>query len=384
VRIKSVDVFHVDAGWRVWSFVKIGTTSGITGWSEVTDSHGSRLGIQGVITELTPLILQRRATRSEEIYHLLISRTRQSQGSIITKAISGIMNALLDIRAKHLGVPVYELFGGPLRQGIELYWSHCGTTRVRAWDKVGKPQIKNAAGVADLTREIEDSGYQTIKTNILVEDALGMYVYMPGFAKGGGGYERNPLSDKRVHIPCSDRFDTIIDLNYNFKTEGYVDFIDNLPADVSPLWIELDTPDAKACRYIRDRSPYPICSGENLYGLAGYKPFFDNYSMDICSIDILWNGFERSLDIAKLADLYEMSVTPHNYYSHLATFMAAQFCACVPNLRMMEYDVDDVPWREDLVSHTPQIHAGRMTMPTGVGWGTDINEDALHTRLLMQ
>jgi L-alanine-DL-glutamate epimerase-like enolase superfamily enzyme len=68
-------------------------------------------------------------------------------------------------------------------------------------------------------------------------------------------------------------------------------------------------------------------------------------------------------------------VAPHNYYSHLATFIGASLCAVVPNVRIMEIDVDDVPWREELVTNLPVINKGYMQIPTGPGWGTELNEE---------
>ncbi|GAF93264.1 unnamed protein product, partial [marine sediment metagenome] len=115
MEITDVKVLHCDAGWRTWSFVKIETAtigiSDVSGWSEVTDSHGSPSGIEGVVKDLAPLLIGEDPRDVERLYWKLYSRTRQSVGSIITKAIGGIENALLDIKGKYYQVPVYEFFG---------------------------------------------------------------------------------------------------------------------------------------------------------------------------------------------------------------------------------------------------------------------------------
>ena len=108
-----------------------------------------------------------------------------------------------------------------------------------------------------------------------------------------------------------------------------------------------------------------------------FRPYFENHAMDIASIDIIWNGFMQSKKIADMALTYEMNIAPHNYYSHLATFISAQFCAAVPNVRIMEVDIDDVPWKDELVTALPEIKSGRMTMPKRPGWGADLNEEVL-------
>jgi L-alanine-DL-glutamate epimerase-like enolase superfamily enzyme len=99
--------------------------------------------------------------------------------------------------------------------------------------------------------------------------------------------------------------------------------------------------------------------------------------MDVASVDVIWNGFHQAKKIADLAETFEVNCAPHNYYSHLATFISAQWCAAIPNVRILEVDVDDVPWREELTTAVPQIEAGKLTIPAGPGWGADVNEDVL-------
>ena len=91
--------------------------------------------------------------------------------------------------------------------------------------------------------------------------------------------------------------------------------------------------------------------------------------MDVASVDVIWNGFAQSLKIAALAETHEVACAPHNYYSHLATFIAAQWCAAIPNVRLLEIDVDDVPWREELTTAVPEIRDGELVVPVGPGLG---------------
>jgi L-alanine-DL-glutamate epimerase-like enolase superfamily enzyme len=99
--------------------------------------------------------------------------------------------------------------------------------------------------------------------------------------------------------------------------------------------------------------------------------------MDVASVDVIWNGFHQAKKIADLAETFEVNCAPHNYYSHLATFIAAQWCAAIPNARILEFDVDDVPWRDGLVSAVPEISAGELRIPGGPGWGVEVQEDVL-------
>ena len=97
--------------------------------------------------------------------------------------------------------------------------------------------------------------------------------------------------------------------------------------------------------------------------------------MDVVMIDVPWNGFAASKRVADLAESYELNVAPHNYYSHLSTMHSAHLCACVPNVRIMEIDIEDVPWKDELVDHPPVIEKGELVIPTRPGWGLNLNED---------
>ena len=86
-------------------------------------------------------------------------------------------------------------------------------------------------------------------------------------------------------------------------------------------------------------------------------------------VDVPWNGLWESLRIAALADAFEVNVAPHNFYGHLATHTSLHFAAAAPNVRILELEVDDVPWHDDLVDHA----AGRARRlrgdPRRPGWG---------------
>ena len=78
-----------------------------------------------------------------------------------------------------------------------------------------------------------------------------------------------------------------------------------------------------------------------------------------------------------MAEVYEINVAPHNHYSHLATFISAHFCATIPNVRIFEADIDDVPWKDELVTKPPVIKNGYLDIPDGPGWGVELNEDVI-------
>ena len=143
----------------------------------------------------------------------------------------------------------------------------------------------------------------------------------------------------------------IVDLNFNLEPEGILGVARALEP-FGLLWLEVDLFDPAALALVRQRAPMPVCSGENLYGVRGFRPFLEAAALDVASVDVIWNGFHQAKKIADLAETFEVNCAPHNYYSHLATLIAAQWCAAIPNARILEIDVDDVPWREELVTVT--------------------------------
>ena len=170
--------------------------------------------------------------------------------------------------------------------------------------------------------------------------------------------------------------DILLDLNFNFKTEGYLQLVQAL-APLGLFWIEIDSYDPKALALVRRRSTTPISSCETLIGLREFKPYFENQSMDVAIIDAVWNGVWQSMKIASAAEAYEVNIAPHNFYGHLSSMMNAHFVAAVPNFRIMEIDVDQVPWRDELFTAAPEIEDGYLTVPTTPGWGTEPIEQAL-------
>ena len=106
MKVASLETLFCDAGWRPWIFLKATTDDGLAGWAEITDSHGSPRGLAGIVEDLSPLVVGRDPRPVEAIYWDLYRATRQSPGSVIAKALAGIENALLDLKARALGVPV--------------------------------------------------------------------------------------------------------------------------------------------------------------------------------------------------------------------------------------------------------------------------------------
>ena len=325
-----------------------------------------------------------RASSSEgtpALYWDMYRKTRQSPGGIAAKAIAGIDCALWDIKAKAFGVPVYELFGGPMRERQRLYWSHCGTFRAGHHELLGVPPLRTMDDIARLGEEVVTRGFTALKTNILFPGDPAR-VYFAGFGGGPGTTDQNISSALIRHIreligafrsAVGDDVDIALDLNFNFKPEGAA-LICQALEEFNMMWVEVDIYDPEALRRVKDATRTPICSGENLIGLREYRRYLDARAQDVLMVDVPWNGFTLSKKIADLAESYEINIAPHNYYSHLSTLMSAHLCACAPNVRIQEIDIDDVPWKDDLIDQTLVIENGDLYILGRPGWGANLNE----------
>ena len=126
MKIASVETLSCSAGWRNYHFVKLTTEEGIVGWSEFDEGFGSP-GVGTVITSLNGRLVGKTVDNHERIYADLYSCTRPAVSGVVAQGLGAIENALLDAKAKELGVPCYILLGGRVRESIRVYWSHCAT-----------------------------------------------------------------------------------------------------------------------------------------------------------------------------------------------------------------------------------------------------------------
>jgi len=193
--------------------------------------------------------------------------------------------------------------------------------------------------------------------------------------------DRHVLRALRAHLEAfrdgaGPDIDILLDLNFNAKTEGYIEILRET-ADLDLFWVEIDSFNPDALALVRSRSPHPISSCETLLGLREFLPYFRAQAMDVAIIDVVWNGAWQSMKIAAAAEAHEVNVAPHNFYGHLCTMMNAHFAAAVPNLRIMETDIDRVPWDHELFTHVPQIENGELVLPDRPGWGTEPDESGI-------
>lgn len=382
MKIKRVETIACDAGWRNYNFLKVTTDTGIVGWSEFDEAFGPP-GLSAVIQQYVPQMIGQSVFDHEALYRKIASMMSPAPYGMTAEVIGAVENALLDAKGKALGVPCYQLLGGKHRDAVPIYWSHCATWRINHPD-LYKPAIIDLDGVKKAGEDARNQGHTAVKTNLFVHGDGPVRQWMSGF---GVPYEPSLNIDPKLIRSVRSHLDALrdgigpdiqlmVDLNFNARTEGYIKLVREL-ADYNFLWIELDlyNPEALAC--VRRESRCPIASLETLFGVRQFLPYFQQQSVDVAIVDIVWNGAWQSMKVANTADAYDINIAPHNFYSHLATMMNVHFAAAVPNLRIMETDIDRLQWDDEIFNYSPEIKNGSIVVPDAPGWGIEPNEEAM-------
>lgn len=381
MKIDRFDIVSVPAGWRSWLFLRLYFSDGLIGESEFTESNGLPISLASAVEELASKLIGVSIVDVPKAKESLQRVTRQSSGGITKKAISAIENALWDAYSKMHGKTLFELFGGTASNDLMLsnsiYWSHFPTTRVRASEAVGLQQPKSRDDLRRLGELLAENAVSVFKTNFI--DLETGTARMPGFSYqvepflSAADIERLALYIAEINKGANGTTSAALDANYNFALDDRGQVPLNALERLELAWLEVDADDFHNLETLRGL-PYPICSGENILEVAKYEALICSGLVDMVSIDLLWLGLSDAWQVATLAQSRGLSLALHNYYSDFASSMALTF-SNLPgiDIRLLEYDPDDVPQRQDLVGTRLTHENAKLILPLGLGWSNDLD-----------
>ena len=344
MRITEVNVFHCDAGWRPWTFVKVHTDEGLVGWGECSDSRNP-LGIAGCVRDFEHLLIGEDPRAVERLYWDMLRAARQNLGGISHKAIAGIELALWDIKGKALGLPLWKLLGGgrdhiatyasgALRRGLKLEEAIIAAGRLR---EKGHRQTKMQLGLPGITspaREVEQAR--------LIREAVGPDM------------------------------DLMCDINQRWRVEQAIDIGRRVEdAGVGLYWLEDVTAhdDYAGLARVAAALATPVAGGEYLYGIVPFRHMLEARSVDIVMIDqVRSGGVTPWLKIAGMAEAFNLPVV-----SHGVPEIHVHLVGAVPNGLTVEY----MPRLFRLWEEVPAPVNGELAMPTAPGLGLRFDEDAI-------
>jgi galactonate dehydratase len=378
IRITGVRTIVVNAEMRNWIFVKVLTNQdGLYGWGEASLNWKTR-AVTGAVEDLEPLLI---GLDPRDIEHCVRTMNKHSYyrlGIIGATAISGIEHALWDVFAKSLGVPVWRLLGGKVRDKVRLY-THLGLGDMKAvYETFDHGKLRDSA------LQVVEKGYDALKVVFI---PYGNHIASIPAQKHVGRLM------KTVREAVGESVDIMIDFHGRpASIAAAMSFINEL-APYRPMFCEEPVlpGDTEALRQIAARAPCPIASGERLVGLTEFMPVLTSKALHIAQPDLNHTGgLLEGKRIAAVAEAELIGIAPHNPNGPIAGVAALHFDVSTPNFLIQEEMSGAVPWYDDVVQGPLRRVGSYWQVPEGPGLGVEIDEkeaakhpfkpEVMHTR----
>jgi len=354
MKIRSLELFTVPPRWL---FLKITTESGVVGWGEPV-VEGKADTVRAAVEEMADFVVGQDARRIEDIWQVLYRGGFYRGGPVLMSAISGIDQALWDIKGKALGVPVYELLGGAVREKIRVY----------SWIGGDRP-----GDVAQEALAKKEAGYTAIKMNGTEE-----VEWIGSPQKIREAVERAVA----IREACGPDFGIAIDFHGRVH-KGMAKVLMKELEPVRPLFIEepVLAENNEALLDLRSVSSIPIATGERQFTRWGFKQLLQTGGADIIQPDCSHaGGISELRKIAAMAEAYDVAVAPHCPLGPICLAASLQVDFCTPNAFIQEQSLGiHYNAGTDLLDYlvdTTVFHYrdGFVERLTGPGLGIEIDE----------
>jgi galactonate dehydratase len=285
LRIEKIELFKVPPRWL---FLKMTVKNGIIGWGEPV-VEGKAATVEACVNEVSQYVIGRSANDIEDIWQTLYRGGFYRGGPILMSAISGIDQALWDIKGKHLGVPVYQLLGGAVRQKMKMY----------CWIGGDNPEV-----VLEQAREKVQQGYKAVKMN-----ATGPFEWIDSVKKIkaiAGNIEM-----------LREEFGDSLDIGLDFHGRVHKGMVKRLIDELSPynpMFFEepVLSENNEALDHIYPYTGIPIATGERLFSRWDFKELLHRGTVDIIQPDLSHaGGISEVRRIASMAEAYDVALAPH-------------------------------------------------------------------------
>lgn len=356
MKIIAIKTFMQRDANRPRLLVRVDTDDGISGWGEAYN-HGPDRALVPVLEYLALQIAGHDPRRVEYLYQMLLQSSRFPPGAIGLAAIAAIEQALWDISAKALGVPVYMLLGGAMRDRVRVY---CGLYTA--------PDPRD--GIARMLALNERYGFTAFKLSPYRRD---LHAGRWGQLCEEAGTYFGML--RRLGPP---EFEFAFDAHAKIFEPYQAIQLGNALAPHDPLFFEepIRPEHIPAWARLRSQLLVPLATGECLYNRFEFLSLLAAGGADIVQPDVcVVGGLIEMRRIAALAEAHFVSIAPHNPMGPLATAVNLHLAAAMPNFKILEYRLpEDVPWAID--PYLPRN--GHLELrPDRPGWGLEIDMKAL-------
>jgi galactonate dehydratase len=349
VKITRLETFLVKPRWL---FLKVHTDAGVVGLGEPV-TEGRALTCATAIKEIEPYLVGKDPRAVVHHWQAIYRHAFYRGGPILTSALSGIDQALWDIKGKLLGVPVYELLGGPTRQRIRVY-AHAGTP--------------------ELVRERKAQGFTAFKT---------------GPARLNGRYAR-PIENKAWIDNAVAQFARLREIVGNDGDIG-IDFHGAVPPATAkilmneleqfqPFFYEeiVNCQEVDLMAELAKTTHIPIATGERIFTKWGFREILEKGAATILQPDLCHaGGITEVRLIAGMAEAYYANVAPHNPLGPISLAAGLQMAASIPNFLCQE----QVSLGEGYIKNPFKVRDGYVDLPTGPGLGIELDEAAMKDKI---
>ncbi|HYM13468.1 MAG TPA: mandelate racemase/muconate lactonizing enzyme family protein [Bryobacterales bacterium] len=375
-KLKMVEarVYLVSVGGRNPVLVQILTDQGIHGVGEAAVAYGTgATAAAGMIKDLAEQFLPGKDPfRIEAIWSEMYDHSfwAKGGGSILFAGISAIEQALWDIKGKALGLPIYEMLGGKIRDKARVYangWSfRC---------------IKPADFAREAERVVKD-GYTAIKFYPLASAEMDPEGHIRHVSHRSVDREAESAAIARVKAvrdAVGPKIDLMLDMSAELTTDAVIRIGRRLEGeDILFLEEPVDPFDVEALKKFSEQVHIPVAVGERLYTRYGFRRVLELHAADIVQPDVgNTGGIMETKKIAAMAETYNMRVQPHNCASPVSTAAALQVDACIPNFMIQETYPYRVPEHFQLVDRAPELEIRNSFVPISdrPGLGLELVEE---------
>ena len=356
MKITGFKTFLVDAHRANYIFVKLQTDAGIEGLGESTVEWNEK-AVVAALEELGEFLIGRDPFATDHLVSLMHRNSYWRTGVVLRSALSGMEAALLDIKGKALGVPVYELLGGKHRDTVPCYGN--------GWFAGASTPQDFAAKAAEAVK----MGFKGLKW-----DPFGAaYLEMD-----------KPARNRTIEIVEAVRAAVGPDIDLMIEVHGRL----NVPTAIAmaralakfePRWFEEPVPPESidALADVRAASPIPIATGERYFEPERFMELIYKRAVDILQPDVGHvGGMLEAQKIAAMGHARFLPVAPHNPTGPVMNAMTLQFAATIPNFCILETIAVDVPWRREIVRESLSFTNSEITIPNLPGLGLELDEEA--------
>ncbi len=355
MKITTLELFQVPPRWL---FLKISTDEGLSGWGEpILEGHAST--VAAAVHEIGGCLIGQDPRRIEDIWQQLYRGRFYRGGGILLSAMAGVDQALWDLKGKYYNIPIYEFFGGLVRDHIRVY----------SWIGGDRPDE-----VAQAARDRVDAGFTAIKMN-----ATSQMHYIDSYDKVDDVIKR--VSE--VRAVTGNAFGIAIDFHGRIH-KSMAKVLARELEPLHPLFIEEPVlpENDEALREIAHHTSIPIATGERRYSRWDFKHLLHNGYVDILQPDPSHaGGISEVKKVAAMAEAYDVAVAPHCPLGPIALATCIQIDASTPNVFIQEQSLN-IHYNEksDLLDYLsdPSVftyHNGVVAIPSGPGLGISIDEE---------